>query len=137
VESIANSNGLILVVEDEVSILRGATLAVAKSGFRASIAENGAAGLEAFLSHPDEIELVLADVVMPIMDGITMVKEIRKARPDVRVLLMTGYLDKVMTTIDGAQLPLIRKPFLIEDLVRAIGAVLDPAQKAKAAGRAD
>jgi two-component system cell cycle sensor histidine kinase/response regulator CckA len=135
VASIANSNrGLILVVEDEVSILRGATLAVAKSGFRAIIVENGAAGLEEFLSHADEIDLVLADVVMPIMDGITMVQEIRKARPDVRVLLMTGYLDKIVTPIDGAQFRFIRKPFLIEDLVRAISAVLDPLQKAKGRG---
>jgi two-component system cell cycle sensor histidine kinase/response regulator CckA len=125
--SAANPTGkLILVVDDEPSIVRGITMALAKSGFRVVVAENGAAGMEAFRSHSDEIELVLADVVMPIMNGITMVQEIRKARPDVRALLMTGYPDKVVTTIDGAQFPFVRKPFLLDDLVRSVQAQLNP-----------
>jgi DNA-binding NtrC family response regulator len=125
--SVANPSGkLILVVDDEPVIIRGITMALAMSGFRAVIAENGAAGLKAFQSHGDEIDLVLADVVMPIMDGITMVQEIGKARPNLRVLLMTGYSDKVVGAMNGTEYPLIRKPFLLEDLVRAVKAQFEP-----------
>jgi CheY-like chemotaxis protein len=42
------------------------------------VAEDGAAGLETFLAEPDAIDLVLADVIRPVMDGITTVREIRK-----------------------------------------------------------
>jgi len=74
--STANPNAR-LVPEDEIVIVRGITIALAKGGLRAIVAENGAAGLEAFLAEPDAIDLVLADVVMPVMDGITMVRDIR------------------------------------------------------------
>ena len=80
--STANPNArLVLVAEDETVIVRGITIALAKGGLRAIVAENGAAGLEAFLAEPDAIDLVLADVVMPVMDGITMVRDIRRVRP--------------------------------------------------------
>jgi DNA-binding NtrC family response regulator len=117
---------LILVVDDEPSVVRAITATLATVGYRVIVAENGAAGLEAFLSHPDEIDLVLADVVMPIMDGVTMAQAIRRVRPEARVLLITAYSDAVVSTLNEANFPLIRKPFLPEDLVRAVSAILDP-----------
>jgi CheY-like chemotaxis protein len=123
----ANPTGrLILVVDDEASVVRSISSSLATAGFRLIVAENGAAGLDAFLSHAEEIDLVLADIVMPGVDGITMAREIRKARPDARVLFMSAYSDTVISTIGDARFPLIRKPFLPDDLVRAVRASLDP-----------
>jgi CheY-like chemotaxis protein len=81
---------LILVVDDEPSVVRAITATLATVGYRVIVAENGAAGLEAFQSHADEIDLVLADVVMPIMDGATMAQAIRRVRSEARVLLITA-----------------------------------------------
>ena len=117
---------LILVVDDEPVILRYVTSTLAHQGYRVMVAENGASGLELFLAHPDEIDLILSDVVMPVMDGIRMVQEIRQVRPDVRVLLMTAYSDAVIQTLSRAEFPIIRKPFLAEDVVRAVEAALNP-----------
>jgi two-component system cell cycle sensor histidine kinase/response regulator CckA len=123
--SAANPNGrLVLVVDDEPGIVRAITSALARAGFRATVAENGKAGLEAFLAEPNSIDLVLTDAVMPMMHGITMVREIRQVRPDIPVLFMSAYPQKVVNTTYGATFPLMRKPFLMEELIRAVTEIL-------------
>jgi CheY-like chemotaxis protein len=120
------SGKLILVVDDEPSALRDVTSTLALAGFRAIVAENGAAGLEAFFAHADEIALVLTDIVMPVMDGITMADRIKKARPDTRILLMTAYSDGIIGITGDTDFPLIRKPYLPHHLVGTINAQLGP-----------
>lgn len=123
--SSGNPNGkLILVVDDEPSSLRDVTSTLALAGFRAIVAENGAAGLEVFFAHADEIALVLTDIVMPVMDGITMADRIKKARPHACVLLMTAYSDGIIGITGDTDFPLIRKPYLPHHLVGAIKAQL-------------
>ena len=117
---------LILVVDDDPLIIRAVTGTLAMAGFRALVAEHGAAGLEAFLKHADEIDLVLSDIVMPMMDGTTMAERIKKAKPDARILLMTAYSDAVIDLINDEKFPLVRKPFLPEDLLRAVKAQVGP-----------
>src|SRR3954468_18620885 len=90
---------LILVVDDEPTVLRSVTTALAMDGFRVMVAENGVAGLEAFLVAPDDIVMVLADVVMPVMNGLEMADKIRAFRPATRILLMSGYSDAVILTL--------------------------------------
>jgi two-component system cell cycle sensor histidine kinase/response regulator CckA len=121
----AQYSGRVLVAEDETAIVRGITFALARAGFQAIVAENGAAGLETFLAEPDAIDLVLADVIMPVMDGITMVREIRKVRPQIPVLFMSAYPQEVVNAVNGPKFPLIRKPFLMTDLIRTIAKIFD------------
>ena len=112
---------IVLCVDDEPIILRLCTTTVAEAGFRAAVAENGAAGLDAFLQLGDQVCLALLDVVMPgSIDGIELARRIREIDPTVRVLLMTGYSDQVVKTQDRDALPLIRKPFLPSELLRQI-----------------
>jgi len=107
------------------TILRAIAAALTSTGFRAIVAENGAAGLETFLVEPDSIDLVLTDMVMPLMDGYTMVQEIRKVRPTIPVLFMSAYPQKVLNAIHGPMFPLIRKPFQMADLIHAMTELLD------------
>jgi CheY-like chemotaxis protein len=79
---IANPHGrLILVVDDEPTVLRAVTATLAMAGFRVMVAENGAAGLDAFLAARDEIDLVLTDIVMPVMDGMAMMDQCQELPP--------------------------------------------------------
>jgi DNA-binding response OmpR family regulator len=114
---------LILVVEDDASVMRSVTSALAFAGFRVLAAQDGDEGLQEFIIHADEIALVLADIAMPKLGGIRMSEEILRRRPDSRILLMTGYSDNVLGA-GSLKLPLIRKPFLPSDLVRKIKALL-------------
>ena len=124
----ANPNG-VLVVDDEPAIARVTFRALAKAGFQPIVEENGAAGLKAFLAESNAIDLVLADVVMPVMDGITMVQEIRKVRPGIPVLFMTAYSHKAVA-VNETKFPLINKPFFSEDLIRTVIEILDSPKEA-------
>ena len=115
---------IILIVDDEPIILRMATAALASAGFRVQVAENGLAGLECFLSAADEICLVLADIVMPIMGGVEMAEKIVHYRPDVGILLITGYTSRVVGEDTAYRFPVIHKPFLAEDLIRKVQGLL-------------
>jgi CheY-like chemotaxis protein len=111
---------IILVVDDEAIVLRTVTTALAAAEYRVAVAENGLAGWEAFLRLAPEVCLVLTDVVMPVMSGIEMAGQILASTPDAKILLMTGYSDDVIQSRNALQLPLIRKPFLPDDLLRRI-----------------
>ena len=72
---------IILCVDDEPIVLRICTKAVALAGFRPIVAENGAAGLEVFTELKDEICLVLADIVLPGVNGLAMAECILEIAP--------------------------------------------------------
>jgi two-component system, cell cycle sensor histidine kinase and response regulator CckA len=115
---------IILVVDDEAIVLRTVTTILASSPYRAVVAENGLAGWEAFLKFTDEVCLVLTDVVMPVLSGIEMADRILGTNPAVKVLLMTAYTDEAVQPQNRRKLPLIRKPFLPDDLLRKIDEVV-------------
>jgi DNA-binding NtrC family response regulator len=116
----------ILVVDDDPIVVRAVTTALARDGFQVMVAENGAAGLETFLAHADAIDLVLTDVMMPSLNGVEMAQRIREAQPDARIVLMTGYSDAVIDTLKGTAYPMMRKPFLADDLVRVVRVNIAP-----------
>jgi len=115
---------LVLCVDDEPIILRLCSIAVAEAGFRVAVAENGAAGLEAFLRLQKDVCLVLADVVMPALNGIEMTEKILAIDPNTRILMMSGYSDSVIEVQGHSRLPVLRKPFLAAELTAKIGAIL-------------
>jgi DNA-binding NtrC family response regulator len=116
---------LVLCVDDEPIVLRLCSIAVAEAGFRVAVAENGAAGLEAFRRLRQEICLVLTDIVMPgKLSGIDLATKVRQVDPVVKILLMTGYTDEVIDLEGHTRLPIIRKPFLSHDLVKKIRLIL-------------
>ena len=121
-----HSGKLILVVDDEPAVLRTATTALAEAGFRVIVAEDGAAGLQAFANSADAIDLVVTDIVMPYMDGILMAEEIRSIRPDVPIVLMTAYSDVMVHGLPFLSGTLVRKPFLPDDLIWAVWEQLAP-----------
>ena len=121
---------IVLCVDDEPIILRLCTTTVAEAGFRAAVAENGAAGLDAFVQLGDQVCLALVDVVMPgSIDGIELARRIREIDPTVKVLLMSGYSDQV---VKRDALPLIRKPFLPSELINQIRLALGTGEAAGA-----
>jgi two-component system cell cycle sensor histidine kinase/response regulator CckA len=126
VTSVTPTGKLILVVDDEPSVVRSVTTALAMAGFLVMVAENGPAGLDAFARSPKEIDLVLTDLLMPFMNGLEMAARIKELREDVPILVMTAYSDAVVRTLPNMKFPLIRKPFLPDDLIRAIRANIKP-----------
>ena len=89
------SNGRILLAEDEPSLLNYYTIALEQLGYVVSKTSNGASALELFRQRPDQFDLVLVDQAMPKMTGTELSREIRLIDPDIPIVLTSGYLDAV------------------------------------------
>ncbi|HVU29983.1 MAG TPA: response regulator [Sphingomicrobium sp.] len=118
-------SGTVLLVEDEPMVRSVAERALTRHGYKVVTADNGEDALE-FLGRGEPIELLISDVVMPGMDGPTMVREARKSRPDLKILFMSGYAEEQLRkSIDIENVNFLPKPFSVTDLAaaarRAIG----------------
>ena len=123
-EAKSGDKNIVLVVDDEPMILRTASAALAGIGLRVIVAEDGQVGWESFTKLQDEICLVLTDIVMPVVNGLELAERIREMRPDMKILLMSGYSDKALEIEGRLNFAFIRKPFLPTDLVRHISGML-------------
>jgi CheY-like chemotaxis protein len=86
-----NERKTILVVDDDTAIRKLAGLFLNESGYAVLIASSGPEAIELFTEHEGSIDLLLSDVVMPGMSGLELADQIRKQRPGLPVLLMSGY----------------------------------------------
>jgi two-component system cell cycle sensor histidine kinase/response regulator CckA len=101
--------------------------ALTRHGYSVVTANNGFEALE-ILGRGDEFVLLISDVVMPEMDGPTMVREARQSRPDIPVLFMSGYAEEQLRkSIDIDKVAFLPKPFSVQELAEAARRALTPA----------
>jgi CheY-like chemotaxis protein len=93
-----------------------------REGYQPIAVEDGQEAVEVFQQRADEIAIVLLDVLMPRMSGRQACEVIRQLRPDVRVILCTGYDPGSAQSQSLARfhLPVLEKPFSREELLRAV-----------------
>jgi two-component system, cell cycle sensor histidine kinase and response regulator CckA len=97
-----------------------------RHGFRVTEADNGKSALELVKGGNFDFDMILTDVVMPGMNGPELVRELKRERPALRVLFMSGYTDDILNPEDQIErYRLIQKPFLVEDLVAKVRETLD------------
>lgn len=117
--------GTVLLVEDEAMVRAVAERALTRQGYKVLVAENGEAALE-LLETCERPQLLISDVVMPMMDGPTMVKEVRKRYPDLPILFMSGYAEEQLRrSIDLDNVAFLPKPFSVQQLAEAARTVLE------------
>jgi two-component system, cell cycle sensor histidine kinase and response regulator CckA len=110
--------GTILVVDDSAVIRSAVTKALLSRGHTVHQAENGRLGLEFWEQNQAAIQLVVSDVFMPEMDGLSMAKEIRRRSRTVPILLMSSKLDDNSRWVaDEAGFRFLPKPFKDEVLL--------------------
>ena len=129
-------SGVILVVDDDEPVRIATKLMLEKLGFTVLTAEDGRAALEVFRSRIDEIVVVLLDLTMPRLDGEETFRELRRIRPDVRVILSSGY-DEQETTSRFAGKGLagfLQKPYGLRPLGEKIRQVLEAPPEADETG---
>jgi two-component system phosphate regulon sensor histidine kinase PhoR len=124
----------ILVVDDDQYIRDGCARILAKQGWTASCAGDGAQALEEIQGNPNAYDAVLLDLLMPGMNGIEMLAQIRSLDPDLRVILMTGSVtaDSANELVQKGAYDCIPKPFTPDELRAVVRkAVEDRAQHSK------
>jgi two-component system, cell cycle sensor histidine kinase and response regulator CckA len=122
--------GIILLVEDEDMVRAVAERALTRQGYTVHTACDGEQGLEA-LASGQHFDLLISDVVMPNMDGPTMVAAARKDFPDLPVLFMSGYAEEQLRkSIDIENVGFLPKPFSVAQLAEAAQNALNTNAKA-------
>jgi CheY-like chemotaxis protein len=116
----------VLVVDDEEIVRQVATAVLENAGFRVLTAENGRAGVALFEAHRDSIDVVFLDLLMPEMGGEEAFEAILSIRPDVPIILSSGFdRSEAERRFAGRRLAgFIQKPYNVDRLLGAIRAVL-------------
>ena len=115
---------VVLVVEDDAAIRRGLVDALRYAGFDLLECDNGRAAVE--LALESEIDLVLLDVMLPGMDGFSVLERLRRSQPTLPVIMVTARgaeEDRVRGLTDGAD-DYVVKPFSAKELLARVEAVL-------------
>jgi len=117
----------VLLVEDEAVVRELAVATLREVGYTVMEASNGEEGLRIARQHSGKIDLVLTDVVMPVMSGKEMAGALLGSRPDTKVLFTSGYSEEVIGR-HGVLRPgieFLQKPYLAATLARRVREVLD------------
>ena len=118
--------GTILLVEDEDAVRMFSTRALRDKGYRVIEASNGESALEYIKKEKDNIDLVITDVVMPKMDGPTLLKNIRLHSAKVKVIFISGYTeDNFQEAIaNDSKVFFLPKPFNLKELAQKVKEVM-------------
>jgi PAS domain S-box-containing protein len=118
----------VLVVDDEESVRDAARTALEAYGYTVLVGSDGADGLATFAQNTDSVALVLVDLMMPIMNGPTLIRAVRKIAPAVPVIVTTGLLQRMQhAELEALGVKtILNKPFSAEVLLRSIHKVLHP-----------
>src|SRR5690606_25605634 len=115
----------ILFVDDAEGVREVGVAILKEAGYQVAGAMDGVEAIEIIRASPP-FDLVVMDVVMPRMGGAELYEWLEREQPGIPVLVCTAYRpDEAATRLDRAQLPLLRKPYEAEALLRAVRALLD------------
>ena len=120
--------GVVLVAEDDEAMRRIAKRILTAAGYSVLEAENGREALEVLAKAGGQVALLLTDIAMPEMDGTELSLEVFKRYPFMKVLCMSGYVDKESDVgrALGAKAEFIQKPFAPDALTRKVWGLLHP-----------
>jgi nitrogen-specific signal transduction histidine kinase/CheY-like chemotaxis protein len=117
--------GLVLVVDDTAAVAAVAERVLKRAGYQVQVALSGASALELFAARARDVSAVLLDVSMPGMDGLEVLGRLRAMRPDVPVLLSSGFQQNPLA-FEGPGVSYLQKPYrlaqLVESIEQAVGA---------------
>jgi PAS domain S-box-containing protein len=121
----------VLLVDDEMVVRETLAASLDESGYDVIVAEGGAAALNV-LDAGEIVTVLVTDLTMPGMSGLTLIREAQARRPDLPAILVTGYAgDGAQLAVSGAlkgSFSLLRKPVTAEQVVDRIEAVLEAAE---------
>jgi len=115
----------ILLVEDEALVRKAAAEVLESAGYKLMVAGNSSEALAACHRCFEPVDLLLADVVMPGMNGLELASEFERIYPRPRVLLMSGYTEQLASLATPHRNRYLAKPFSTHTLLKRVREVLD------------
>jgi CheY-like chemotaxis protein len=122
----AGNGELILIIDDEAAVRQITRATLEAYGYKVMTASDGAEGIEVFAENQRDINAVITDMMMPVMDGKAAIVAIRKIRPDVRIIAVSGLAgkEKLASPSDEKVQAFLTKPYTAENLLKALAAAL-------------
>ena len=114
--------GAILLVEDEEAVRAFASRALASRGYTVMEAESGVDALRVYEEVAGKIDLIVSDVIMPEMDGPTMLMELRHRGLAAKIIFVSGYADDAFARSlpEGQEFQFLQKPFTLKQLIETV-----------------
>jgi len=122
-----SGSATVLLVEDEDAVRLGGVRALASRGYTVHEASSGVEALEIFEELQGKVDIVVSDVVMPEMDGPTLLSELRKVQPDIKFIFVSGYAEDAFAKNlpEDAQFGFLPKPFTLKQLATVVKEMLE------------
>jgi two-component system cell cycle sensor histidine kinase/response regulator CckA len=118
----------VLIVEDSMAVRTVVRVILEREGYRVKEVEDGAAAVELLGDPAEVVDLVLSDMVMPRLSGRAMAEDLRRLRPNLGIIFMSGYAEPAERgDTPGSYHHFLQKPFSAEDLTHRVRYVLDAA----------
>jgi two-component system cell cycle sensor histidine kinase/response regulator CckA len=120
--------GTILLVEDEEGLRSLNARGLRSRGYSVVEASNGVEALEALDERNGAVDLVVSDVVMPEMDGPTLLREMRGRNPDLKIIFVSGYAEEAFdkSLPENQQFAFLAKPFALSALIAKVKETMAP-----------
>jgi PAS domain S-box-containing protein len=121
----------VLYVDDEPGLARVGERRLALLGYQVSVANDGRVALARFLADPAGFDVVVTDFTMPEMSGLELARELTRARPDIPIIMTTGYIDEFPpdAIAQAGVRRLVMKPISMQELGRVVADVLAMAKQ--------
>lgn len=115
-------NGTVLVIDDEDQVRMVTVQMLQRSGFNVLTASDGSGGIELFQNYAGTISCVLLDITMPGISGEAVFRAIRRIKPDVRILLISGHSEQTMVShfVEQQHVRFLQKPFTSQTLLQQV-----------------
>jgi DNA-binding NtrC family response regulator len=116
------TKGHVVLIDDDELVRRFAVKALNRMGYKVSACVDGADGVQFYRDNHEDVDLVISDMVMPNMDGMTAFREMKKINAGVRVILASGYSmdDEVSGCLDEGAVAFLPKPYQLMDLINIV-----------------
>ena len=115
----------LLIVDDDDTIRKMLKTVFSRFKYRVILAENGQEGVDYYRQNSAKVNLVMLDWKMPIMDGKNAFKEMRRMNPDLKIVLMSGYVEQQeLDQLLDKNSQFIAKPFTIDTVIATVEAML-------------
>ncbi len=125
-QDLEGGNETILVAEDDVAVRRLLKESLEMYGYTVLLAADGRDALDIFSARPGAVDLVITDVIMPRVNGRQLSETIYRMRPEMKILLLSGYTAEVMRErgIPGSDQEMLTKPLVISTLLAKVRSML-------------
>jgi CheY-like chemotaxis protein len=117
-------NENILLVDDDKDVLNLVKDILENHGYNVMPVDNSLNAVDIFRNRADKIQLVITDIVMPLMEGNELIKILREIKPDIKIVVISGYSDETINKDSGID-AFLKKPFEGNELLSTIRRILD------------